>query len=339
MTIDMFSVAPRLETVVFDNVNDLNSRYIRIPVIVPFHQLSSYVRKIVPYSRGELKTSLADFSNLVHFETSWECTVGQLEPRITFPRLKILVIFFCDGNIHPSGGFFERLILPCIREIIVRGQADGVTLAISSMISQRLPCNLRILSITTLENPSDLRSLLLLTPRLKDLRIRLSSRLDLVNLLATSERPPLLPKLHSLCVVLPAQFIPSFSSPLATFIATRVEMPNARAGFCIETLQLSFLTEFACRAAYFAVQPFPQVGELDSNVLALVNSWKKRLVEEIPHLSHNPTPQTMLINRLMHWRRLHQLFNAIEGYDIPTSGYLHVRDFFRESCVLTCKDL
>jgi hypothetical protein len=34
----------------------------------------------------------------------------------------------------------------------------------------------------------------------------------------------------------------------------------------------------------------------------------------------------MLIN-LMHWRRLDQLFSTIEGYDIPTSGYLHVRGF------------
>ena len=32
----------------------------------------------------------------------------------------------------------------------------------------------------------------------------------------------------------------------------------------------------------------------------------------------------------MLWRRLDQLFTTIEGYDIPTSGYLHVRVFLMQ---------
>ena len=324
ITIDMFGIAPQLETVVIDNV--LRS----IRVVVPLHQLRSYVCKTIPYAGSGLNASLAAFSNLVHFETNWERTIDPLEPRITFPRLKVLIIVFNFNPVNSSDGFFERLILPSISEIIVRGQADGIALPILSMISRSLPCNLRTLSITTttLDNPSDLTSLLLLTPQLKYLRIPLPRHFELSNLFATSERPVLLPKLQSLHILV-TNFIPlSFSSPLATFIATRVETPsNARASYRLKTLKLSFLTESACRAAYFAIQPSPEVGELDRDVLALVTSWKSRLVEDIPHLSRRPTPQWMLIN-LMHWRRLDQLFNNIEGYDIPESSYLHVRDFF-----------
>ena len=319
MTVDMFSIAPRLETVIIDNVHNVHS--IRVIVPLPLQQLSSYVRTVP----GESITSLAAFSHLVHLETVWERTVDPLEPRITFPRLKVLVIFFSHSNRNSANGFFERLILPCIREIIVEGQADGVTFPLLSMISRSLPCNLCTLSITAtnLGNPSDLTSLLLLTPRLKDLRIRLSSHLDPF---AALESPDSLPKLQSLCIAVPHLFPPSLSSALATFIATRVES-HAREEFRLRTLQLGFATEFACRTAYFAMQPSPQVGELDGDMLALINSWKKRLLEDIPHLSHHPTTQKMFINKLMHWRRLDQLFTTIEGYDIPTSGYLHVREF------------
>jgi hypothetical protein len=319
MTVDMFSIAPRLETVIIGHVHNLRS--IRVIVPLPLQQLSSYVRTVP----GESITSLAAFSHLVHLETVWERTVDPLEPRITFPRLKVLVIFFSHSNRNSANGFFERLILPCISEIIVQGQADGVTFPLSSMISRSLPCNLCTLSITatTPENPSDLTSLLLLTPRLKDLRIHLSSYLDPF---AALKSPAFLPKLQSLCIVVPQFFPPSLSSALATFIATRVES-HTKEESRLRNLQLRFVTEFTCRTAYFAMQPSPQVGELDSDMLALINSWKKRLLEDIPHLSRHPIPQKMFINKLMHWRRLDQLFTTIEGYDIPTSGYLHVRVF------------
>lgn len=315
ITIDMFSVAPQLETVSIESA----PRYIR--VIVPFHQLDSYVCKTIPYIGSGLNTSLAAFSNLVRFETHMEHTIDPLEPRITFPRLKVLVIVFVfTANL--AGEFFERLILPSISQIIVLSQTDGITLPILSMISRSLPCNLCVLSITgtTLENTADLTSLFLLTPQLKYLRIRLSLHPEVPNLFAISDGQVLLPKLHTLYIEV-SDFLLPFSSPLATFIATRVLIPStARTRF---RLQLRFLTASVCRTAYFAVQPLPQVGELDSDVLNLINSWKNRLVEDIPHLSSRPTPQRVLIN-LMRWRRLDQLFNAIEAYDVPASGYLHV---------------
>ena len=318
MTVDMFSIAPRLETVIIGNVHDVRS--IRVIVPLPLQQLSSYVRTVP----GESITSLAAFSHLVHLETVWERTVDLLEPRIMFPRLKVLVIFFSRSNRNSANGFFEQLILPCISEIIVQGQADGATLPLSSMISRSLPCNLCTLSITatTLENPSDLTLLLLLTPRLKDLRIRLSY----FDPFAALKSPVFLPRLQSLCIVVSHLFPPSLSSALATFIATRVES-HTREESRLRTIQLRFVTEFACRTAYFAMQPSPQVGELDGDMLALINSWKKRLLEDISHLSRHPTHQKMFINKLMLWRRLDQLFTTIEGYDIPTSGYLHVRVF------------
>jgi len=322
ITIDMFGIAPRLETVVINNVPRSVAQ-----VIVPLHQLNSYVSRTLPYMGSGLNTSLAAFSNLVHFETYWENAIDPQEPCITFPRLKVLVITFSLTTDNSADGFFERLTLPSISEIIVLGQASGIFPPLSSMISRSLPCNLRILSITTttLENPGDLRSLLLLTPQLKYLRIPHSLHLDLSNLFTASGNQILLPKLQSLHVAVSTFILPSFSSPLDTFIARRVEIPsNVRARSRLKTLQLNFLTEFACRNAYFAVQPFPQVDELDRDVLALIKSWKDRLVEDIPHLSCRPTPQRMFIN-LMHWHRLDQLFNAIEGYDIRTSGYLHVR--------------
>lgn len=249
MTVDMFSIAPRLETVITGNVHDVRS--IRVIVPLPLQQLSSYVRTVP----GESITSLAAFSHLVHLETVWERTVDPLEPRIMFPRLKVLVIFFSRSNRNSANGFFEQLILPCISEIIVQGQADGATLPLSSMISRSLPCNLCTLSITatTLENPSDLTSLLLLTPRLKDLRIRLSY----FDPFAALKSPVFLPRLQSLCIVVSHLFPPSLSSALATFIATRVES-HTREESRLRTIQLRFVTEFACRTAYFAMQPSPQ---------------------------------------------------------------------------------
>ena len=324
ITIDMFGIAPRLETVVINNVLRSVAQ-----VIVPLNQLNSYVSKTFPCVGSGLNTSLAAFSNLVHFETYWENAIGPQEPCITFPRLKVLVITFSFTTENSADGFFERLTLPSISEIIVLGQASDIVHPLSSMISRSLPCNLRTLSITTtnLENPGDLRSLLLLTPQLKYLRIPHPSHLDLPNLFAASGNQILLPKLQSLHVAVSTFILdlPSFSSPVDTFIAARVEISsNVRARSRLKTLQLNFLTEVACRNAYFAVQPFPQVDELDRDVLALIKSWKNRLVEDIPHLSCRPTPRRILIN-LMHWHRLDQLFNAIEGYDIPTSGSLHVR--------------
>jgi hypothetical protein len=55
-----FCVAPRLETVVIDNVH--NSHSIQVNVPVPIQQLSSYDQAC----RGELITLLATFSLLVH---------------------------------------------------------------------------------------------------------------------------------------------------------------------------------------------------------------------------------------------------------------------------------
>ena len=170
-----------------------------------------------------------------------------------------------------------------------------------------------------LQNLSHLTSLHLLTPQLKDLRILLSSRF---NCLATLKSLASLPKLQSLFIEMPDMFSFSFFSPLATFIATRVEMPSyTTEGF---RLQLRFAAGYDCRAAYIVLQRSPEVGKLDADVLALINSWKKGLVEGIPCLSSRYTPKKF--NKLKHWRRLHQLFNAVEGYDIPKSGYLHVSD-------------
>ena len=121
---------------------------------------------------------------------------------------------------------------------------------------------------------------------------------------------------------MPNRFSLSFVSLLAKFITTQIESEESH----LRTLQPEFPGEYECRAAYLAMQSSPEVGELDDDVLALVNSWKKRLVEEeIPQLSHR-SPHKTFINKLVHSSRLNQLFNAIEGYDIPTSGYLHVSD-------------
>ncbi|KIM45499.1 hypothetical protein M413DRAFT_24692 [Hebeloma cylindrosporum] len=320
--IELFSIAPRLETVIIDNV------FRDVRVAIPVHQLSTYTCKSTPYVGSGLNNSLTAFSNLVHFECYWEHSVDPLAPRITFPRLKVLIIVFSFNVINPAGGFFDQLILPSISEIIVWGQADGVALPMLEMISRSQPCNLRTLSITsiTLESTGDLASFLRLTPQLKFLRIPLSPNVDLSHLFTASDSPVLLPKLQSLHIVVSDFSLPSFSS-LAPFIATHVEMPSS-ARFRLKTLQLNFLTEFACRTAYSAIQPLPAVGELDSDILALINSWKKRLVEDIPHLSRQLTPQKMFTNLTQHWHRLDQLFKTIEGYNIPTSGYLHVRDLF-----------
>ena len=80
ITLDMFSMAPRLETVVLSNVFTLDSSN-RAIVLLPLQQLSSYTRAVP----GELVISLATFSHLVHLETMWERTIDLLEPRITFP--------------------------------------------------------------------------------------------------------------------------------------------------------------------------------------------------------------------------------------------------------------
>ena len=189
-------------------------------------------------------------------------------------QLRVLVIYFSKSD--SANGFFERLIPPCISEISVRGHTDCVTIPLSSMISRSLPCKLRTLSITStmLQNLSHLTSLHLLTPQLKDLRILLSSRF---NCLATLKSLASLPKLQSLFIEMPDMFSFSFFSPLATFIATRVEMPL----YMTEEfrLQLRFAAGYDCRAAYIVLQRSPEVSKLDANVLALVNSWKKGLVE------------------------------------------------------------
>jgi len=322
ITIDMFSIAPRLETVVIGFCIGFNS----IRMIVPLHQLNTYVQKpALLQGNGALKTPLVDFSHLVKLEICLGNTIDPPEPLITFPRLKFLVIFFSYTTYNSADGFFERLILPSISEIIVRGQANGV-LPMSLMVSRSLPCNLLSLSITTtiLENASVLTSLLLLIPRLNDLQIPLSPHLDILTI---SENPVLLPSLQSLCISVPDSFLPSFHSYFTPLIATRIEMPsNAKEELCLRTLQLKFETQFSCRTAYLAMKLHPQASKLDGDVLSLLNLWKKKLVKEIPCLSDRRTPRKTFINKLMHWRRLDQLFNAIEGYDVPTSGYLHVRD-------------
>ena len=315
MTIDMFRVAPRLEKfVLIDNAWWHPRIGVTVPVPLQHLSLSSCYRA---YS-GELISSLAILSHLVHLEIMLHAT-DPLEPRITFPRLKVLVVYFYKNS---ANGFFERLVLPCISEIRVRGKPNGITLAISSMILRSLPCNLRTLSVTidrTLENRRDLTSLLLLTPQLQNLRIHLQFDLDLFATLVS------LPKLRSLFIVVPAylQVPVSFVSLLATSITTQIEMPSCtEEEFHLRKLQLEFSHEFECRTAYLAMQPSPEVGELDDDVLALINSWKKRLVGDILGLLYH----SLHINKSVYRRRLNELFNAIEGYDIPTSGYLHVSD-------------
>ena len=323
--IDMFSIAPRLEKVTID------SDHLR--VIVPLHQLRSYVDKGLPGQVGTLNAnSLPAFSNLVYLEIYWDSehtdsiVAGSLEPRITLPRLEVLEITFSLFNtaIYPAQAFFERLILPSIREIGVHDRAYGAVLAISSMISRSLPCDLRTLSITSLNSASSdhLTSLLHLTPQLERLEIPLPPHRDLSNLL---ESPVLAPRLQSLHILMLDTLLLSYShsTPL---IAILEMLSNAEEFRTLRTLQLRFTTESMCRDGYFVVQPLPQVGGLDGEVLALINSWKHILLEGIPHLSRRPTPHKFLFN-LMYWRQLDQIFSTIEGYDISISGYLHVRGF------------
>jgi len=338
--IDMFSIAPRLEKVTIDS--DL------LRVIVPLHQLSLYVDKGPPGQIGTLDANcLPAFSNLVYLEIYWDSEhtdstiVNSLEPRITLPRLEVLEITFSlfDTTIHPAQAFFERLILPSIREIVVHGQAYGAVLAIaygavlaiSSMISRSLPCDLRTLSITaiSLPSPGHLTSLLHLTPQLECLEIPLPPHRDLSNLL---ESPVLAPRLRSLHILMLDSSLLSYLH--STTLVARLEMlSNAEEFRTLRTLQLKFATESMCRDGYFAIQPSPQVDGLDGEVLALINSWKHILLEGIPHLSHRPTSHKILFN-LMHWHQLDQLFSTIEGYDISTSGYLHVRGFLFSAEIL-----
>jgi hypothetical protein len=320
MTIDIFSIAPRLKSVAVDN---FPTNFLRVDL--PFPQLRSYVSKAIADESED--PTLDTLSNLEYLGIgSWECALGPLEPPITFARLKILMIIFS----HDSSTFFEHVILPSISEIHV-WSLHGAALSLSSTISRSLPCNLHTLSIgaTTLENPGDLTSLLLLTPQLVDLRIPLPPPLDISNLFATTQSPVLLPKLRRLSIAVPAIFPPSFPPSLAILITMRCEMPYTGVLFpkefsILKFIKLEFPTGYGCRLGYIAIQPSPPTGDLDDDVLALMNSWKERLVEEIPLLSGSPTPRKMFIN-LMHWRRLDRLFNTIEGYNIPQSGYLHVR--------------
>ena len=124
---------------------------------------------------------------------------------------------------------------------------------------------------------------------------------------------------------------------LAPSIAISEILSNAEE-FCLRTIKLKFTTKNACRYVYFAIQPPLPVNELDGEALDLINSWKNTLVEGIPHFSRRPTPRKMLFS-LKYWRRLDQLFSTIEGYDIPTSGYLHVCGFLLSAgpCVLICR--
>jgi hypothetical protein len=320
--IDMFSIAPRLKKVTIDNDND------HFRVIVPLHQLSSYVRRGLPGQIGTLNgNSLLAFSNLVYLEIYCDSIVtDSWEPCIILPRLEVLVITFSLFNTanHPAKAFFERLILPSIREIGVHGPAYGAILAIPSMILRSLPCDLRSLSITTLNStsPGHLTSLLHLTPQLEHLEIPLPPRRDLSNLLESSV---LAPRLQSLRILMLDSSLLSYFHSTAS-IAILKMLSNAEEFRTLRTLQLKFTTESRCRDGYFAIQPSPQIGELDGEVLSLINSWKHILLEGIPHLSRCPTPHKILFN-LMHWRQLDQLFSTIEGYDISTSGYLHVRGF------------
>ncbi|KIM45484.1 hypothetical protein M413DRAFT_24679 [Hebeloma cylindrosporum] len=136
-----------------------------------------------------------------------------------------------------------------------------------------------------------------------------------------SKSPVLVPMLESLHILIlfPYPEPPFQQTPLIAIseLLSNVEVSRLRC------LQLKFRDDSNCRDAYFALQPSPQVGGLDDDVLALLNSWKNQLLEDIPQVVHGHTPRWMLVN-VMHWRRLDQLFTAIEGYDIPTSGYLHV---------------
>jgi len=323
--IDMFSIAPRLEKVTIDND--------RLRVILPLHQLSSYIHKGLPGQIGTPNAnSLPAFSNLVYLEIYWDSehtdsiVADSLEPRITLPRLEVLVITFSLFNTakYPAKVFFERLILPSIKEIDVHGRAYGAVLAISSMISRSLPCNLRTLSITAVNSASQghLTLLLHLTPQLERLEIPLPPHRDLSNLL---ESPILAPRLQSLHILMLDSSLLSFFH-LTPLIAILEMLSNAEEFRTLRTLQLRFTTESMCRDGYFAIQPSPQVGGLDKEVLALINSWKHILLEGIPHLSRRPTPHRILFN-LTHWRQLDQVFSTIEGYGISASGYLHVCGF------------
>ena len=323
----MFSIAPRLEKVTIDN---------HFRVIVPLHQLSTYVHKGIPGRLGALSSnSLPAFSNLVYLEICWDSEhtdstiVKSLEPRITLSRLEVLVITFNLFNTinHPTKAFFERLILPSIKEIGAHGRAYDAVLAILSMISRSLLCDLRTLSITTLNStsPGHLTSLLHLIPQLEHLEIRFPlARRDLSSLL---ESPVLVAKLQSLHILIldsPISLLSFFHS--TSSIPILKMLSNAEEFRTLRTLQLKFRTGHMCREGYFAIQPSPQVGDLDGEVLSLINSWKHILLEGIPHLSRRPTHHKILLN-LMHWRQLDHLFSTIEEYDISTSGYLHVCGF------------
>ncbi|KIM45493.1 hypothetical protein M413DRAFT_430101 [Hebeloma cylindrosporum] len=229
---------------------------------------------------------------------------GPREPRITLPRLKVLVVRFessLTGGDNRADLFFGWLILPSIRKILVHDWAYGAASAISSMISQSLPCHLDTLSIevTTFPRSGDLTDLLLLTPQLKYLEIPLPPLPDLSNIFATPGIPVLVPRLESLHILILSPYPASEPSPgPAALIAISELLSNVEV-FRLRILQVKF-------ADY--------ISELDINVLAQINSWTNNLVEE------RPCQMALDVKR---WRRLDLLFSVIEGYDIPTSGYLH----------------
>ena len=287
------------------------------------------------WTSNESNNSLPAFSNLVYLETRWESTDGPFDPPkpcITLPRLEVLIISF-RVLVHrycPVEAFFEQLILPSIKKIVVDGDIYGAVRAISSMFSRSLPCDLLTLSINgeISARPGSLTSLLHLTPQLEHLEIPLLPFDDLSNLLTASESPVVVPNLQSLHIYVLQCTTDFYSSSL---IATGEMLSNAGVDFRLKSLKLIFRTTDACHSTYRILQQSLPVGELDDKVLAHIKLCKRRFLKEILDLqSKLPTPpsQSRTPVNIKRWSRLNQLFNTIEGYDFPMTGYLHVSDVF-----------
>ena len=278
--IDMFTIAPRLEKVTIDKDGIYNIR-----VIVPFHQLSSFARKNVLDQLNELNNSLPAFSNLVYLETRWKSTDSPFDPPkpcITLPRLEVLIISF-RVLVHrycPVEAFFEQLILPSIKKIVVDGDIYGAVRAISSMISRSLPCDPLTLSINgeISARPGSLTLLLHLTPQLEHLEIPLLPFDDLSNLLTASESPVVAPNLQSLHIYVLQCTTDFYSSSL---IATGEMLSNAGVDFRLKSLKLIFRTTDACHSTYRILQQSLPVDELDDKVLAHIKLCKRRFLKEI----------------------------------------------------------
>ncbi|CAA7260812.1 unnamed protein product [Cyclocybe aegerita] len=317
---DMFQFAPSLHKVCIRSERP-------VVFVLPWAQLTHY-----DDAQGGHGDVIASLTSIKELRTTWRAPNSSNDTLMTLNDLdKLDITFFYLSH----RDFFERLVLPNVKEIIIKDHAGTPVLPLTAMLSRSpSPILLQKLTFhTEFNKPGQLTSLLQLVPHLQELNICLPPIDDLTNFIYFSEQSQLVPNLQKLRFV--ANSVRESSAILRPLAFTRCEWegddlwneydikPPQRT-----TLLSSFVIAFRepqihCEEREYLEVPRPILdGAADKECLNLLWYWRQQILDAMPWIAEATVERKRSLTARQ-LRFLDRMFSSVEHFNPTNVQHLH----------------